>query len=76
MKNVHGKAEGWEGGVWCLTFELTPTVEAGAVSPGCDDAGRPQAGLTAPAVAGRGVERGVRPHLRLAELLGLEMSGD
>ncbi len=46
----------------CLTFELTPTAEAGAVSPVRDDAGRPRTGLTAPAVVGRGVERGVRQH--------------
>ncbi len=44
-----------------LTFELTPTVEAGAVSLARDDARVPRARLTAPAVAGRGVERGVRP---------------
>jgi len=50
-----------------LTFELTPTAEAGAVSPDCENAGKPQAGLTAPAVAGRGVERGVRRHLRRSQ---------
>ena len=49
-------------GLCGLTFELTPTDPVGAVSPVRDDAGRPRTGLTAPAGAGRGVERGVRPH--------------
>jgi hypothetical protein len=51
----------------CLTFELTPTVEASAVSPDGDDVTLALAGLTALAVAGRGVERGVRPHSTPAE---------
>jgi hypothetical protein len=45
-----------------LTFELTPTAEAGAVSPRRDDDHKARRGLTAPAVVGRGVERGVRQH--------------
>jgi hypothetical protein len=48
--------------VWSLTFELTPTAEASAVSLVRDDARVPRTRLTALAVAGRGVERGVRPH--------------
>ena len=44
-----------------LTFELTPTAEAGAVRPGCDDltggAARPYSACR----SGSGVERGVRP---------------
>jgi hypothetical protein len=50
--------------VCCITFELTPTAEAGTVSLDCENAQGPQARLTVPAVAGRGVERGVRPHCR------------
>jgi hypothetical protein len=49
-----------------LTFELKPTTEAGSVSPGCDDARGPQAGLALAAVVGRRLERGVRPHPRSA----------
>ncbi len=45
-----------------LTFEVTPTAEAGGVSPRCEDVRGPQRGLTTPAVVGRGVERGVRQH--------------
>ena len=55
-----------EGGFVRPTFEVTPTTEAGAVSPDCENAGQPQAGLTAPAVVGRGVDRGVRPRWRAA----------
>jgi hypothetical protein len=48
---------------WCgLTFELKPTTEVGTVRLGCEDAGWPQASLTVPAVVGRRLERGVRPH--------------
>ena len=54
-------------GLCGLTFELTPTVEASAVSPDGDDVTLVLAGLTALAVAGRGVERGVRPHSTPAE---------
>jgi hypothetical protein len=45
-----------------LTFELKPTTEVGTVRLGCDDAGWPQASLAVPAVVGRRLERGVRPH--------------
>jgi hypothetical protein len=48
---------------WCgLTFELKPTTEVGGVRLDCDDAPVPQASLTLPAVVGRRLERGVRPH--------------
>ena len=42
-----------------LTFELTPTVEASAVSPDSYDATLALAGLTALAVAGRGLSEGL-----------------
>jgi hypothetical protein len=48
-----------------LTFELTPTAEAGGVSPVTDDAttgGRP---AYDPCRSGSGAERGVRPHAGL-----------
>jgi len=48
-----------------LTFELTPTAEAGGVSPDCDDstfgAGRAYDACR----SGSGVERVVRPHRAL-----------
>ncbi len=46
-----------------LTFELTPTVEAGSVSWGCDDGAAGAAPAYAACRSGSGVERGVRPHL-------------
>ena len=45
-----------------LTFELTPTAEAGAVSPVCDDATAGADRAYSACRSGSGVERGVRPH--------------
>ena len=46
-----------------LTFELKPTAEVGSVSLVRDDARVPRTRLALPAVVGRRLERGVRPHL-------------
>ncbi len=46
----------------CLTFELTPTAEAGGVSPDCDDAPSATGRAYAACRSGSGVERGVRRH--------------
>jgi hypothetical protein len=43
-----------------LTFELTPTAEAGAVSPVCDDATAGADRAYSACRSGSGVERGVR----------------
>ena len=48
--------------VACLTFELTPTAEAGAVSPVRDDANAGTDRAYSACRSGSGVERGVRPH--------------
>jgi hypothetical protein len=45
-----------------LTFELTPTVEAGGVSPVRDDATAGADRAYDACRSGSGVERGVRPH--------------
>jgi hypothetical protein len=45
-----------------LTFELTPTAEAGGVSPDCDDAPSATGRAYAACRSGSGVERGVRRH--------------
>jgi hypothetical protein len=46
-----------------LTFELTPTTEVGAVSPGRDDAPRAAAWAYSACRSGSAVERGVMQHL-------------
>ena len=48
-----------------LTFELTPTAEAGAVSPVTDDATTGRHRAYSACRSGSGVERGVRPHSHL-----------
>ncbi len=48
-----------------LTFELTPTAEAGAVSPVCDDATADADRAYSACRSGSGVELGVRPHRAL-----------
>jgi hypothetical protein len=45
-----------------LTFELTPTAEAGAVSPVTDDGTTGRHRAYSACRSGSGVERGVRPH--------------
>ena len=50
-----------------LTFELTPTAEAGSVSLGCDDATLATGQAYAACRSGSAVERGVRPHARRHE---------
>jgi len=45
-----------------LTFELTPTAEAGGVRPGCDDATSGAARPYDACRSGSGVERGVLRH--------------
>ncbi len=52
-----------------LTFELTPTAEAGGVSPVCDDATAGADRAYAACRSGSGVERGVRR--RWAKVAGL-----
>ena len=44
-----------------LTFELTPTAEAGSVSRDCDDSTTGAGPAYAACRSGSGVERGVRP---------------
>ena len=51
--------------LWCLTFELTPTAEAGAVSPVPDDSTSGGDRAYSACRSGSGVERGVRPHCAL-----------
>ncbi len=56
------------GGVlpWCglcgLTFEVTPTAEAGAVRPGRENVHRTSDRPYSACRSGSGVDRGVRPH--------------
>ena len=45
-----------------LTFELTPTAEAGTVSLDCDDANLATGQAYSACRSGSAVERGVRPH--------------
>ncbi len=52
-----------------LTFELTPTAEAGAVSPVRDDANAGTDRAYSACRSGSGVERGVRPRWLSAETL-------
>jgi hypothetical protein len=51
-----------------LTFELTPTAEAGSVSLDCDDANLATGQAYAACRSGSAVERGVRPHCAYASL--------
>ena len=51
-----------------LTFELTPTAEAGTVSLDCDDANLATGQAYSACRSGSAVERGVRPHRRHATL--------
>jgi hypothetical protein len=53
----------------CLTFELTPTAEAGSVSLVRDDAPSAADQAYAACRSGSAVERGVRPHSRRAREL-------
>ena len=72
---MHGAADGseWSGraraGLRRLTFELTPTVEAGGVSPVREDATAGADRAYAACRSGSGVERGVRPHPAAADYL-------
>jgi hypothetical protein len=52
-----------------LTFELTPTAEAGAVSPVCDDATAGAGRAYDACRSGSGVEREVRRHWKCVQLL-------
>jgi hypothetical protein len=54
-------------GLCGLTFELTPTAEAGGVSPVTDDATNGGRRAYDACRSGSGAERGVRPHLRCGD---------
>ena len=54
------------GTLCCRTFELTPTAEAGAVSPVRDDSTTGADRAYSACRSGSGVERGVRPRSRRA----------
>jgi hypothetical protein len=58
-------------GIWCgITFELTPTAEAGVVSPVRDDATNGTDRAYNACRSGSGAERGVRPHSWFGRLTG------
>ena len=59
---VHGRVAGVRAVLCRLTFELTPTAEAGGVSPVTDDATNGGRRAYDACRSGSGAERGVRPH--------------
>ena len=60
MRRLKGRWYRDEGYLRGLTFELTPTAEAGTVRPGCDDATAGAARPYGACRSGSGVERVVR----------------